>query len=89
MLAIRLYWLVPARKRKQCLFKESCSRYVYRITRNHGFVKGFKALLMRWRQCRPGYHFIITAEGTQLVCRDHSVIAANETVFDKPLLVAE
>ena len=57
MLLIRLYWLVPAHKRRRCIFKESCSRYVYRMAKEQGFRKALGAFRERKKQCRPGYYF--------------------------------
>jgi hypothetical protein len=78
MFLIKLYWLLPARSRSRCLFKESCSRIVYRTAKEKGFVKGVKALLFRMRSCRGGY-VLHTMEGrVHLVCADGSVIKEEE-----------
>jgi uncharacterized protein len=75
LLAIRAYWLLwPSRLRRTCLFRESCSRYVYRITNELGIVRGAKAFVQRYRSCRHGYAFttqehtlgILLADGTFL-----------------------
>lgn len=56
LLGIRLYWkLWPERFRRSCLFRESCSKYVYRVTAHTGASAGFAALLERARRCRGGY----------------------------------
>jgi len=47
--------LVPANRRNRCLFAESCSKHVYRITKEKGVGWGIKALKKRYKQCRPGY----------------------------------
>lgn len=53
---IQLYWrIIPEDKRRYCIFEESCSRFVYRITATRGLIKGLKALRGRFKQCRPGY----------------------------------
>jgi putative component of membrane protein insertase Oxa1/YidC/SpoIIIJ protein YidD len=53
---IKFYWkLIPESNRKSCLFSESCSRYVYRITNEEGFWAGIKAFKSRYKKCRPGY----------------------------------
>lgn len=53
---IRIYWLViPKHKRKACIFSESCSQYVFRITNEQGFVQGLVAFSERFKQCRHGY----------------------------------
>ena len=56
LLIIKIYWkLIPASKRKACLFAESCSRHVYRITNQDGFWAGLKAFKSRYKKCRSGY----------------------------------
>lgn len=56
LLVIKLYWIaVPPSKRKKCIFRESCSAYVWRITSSEGFVSGIKAFLFRNKHCCPGY----------------------------------
>ena len=68
---IRIYQtLTPKRFRGRCLFKESCSNYVYRIVSEEGFKKGLNALKYRYLNCRPNYYiledkgkvFLITAK---------------------------
>lgn len=50
-----LYRRVPARFKRQCLFKETCSSFVARVARESGFFLGLLALRTRVSQCRPGY----------------------------------
>ena len=53
---IKLYWrLFPEKNRRSCLFKESCSKYVFRIVNEDGFFKGISAFCERYKKCRPGY----------------------------------
>jgi len=68
---IRIYQtLTPKRFRGRCLFKESCSNYVYRIVSQEGLKKGLNALKYRYHNCRPNYYiwedggkvFLITAK---------------------------
>jgi hypothetical protein len=42
-------------KRRECLFRETCSRYVWRVTSSEGLAAGWAALQFRRRNCRPGY----------------------------------
>jgi putative component of membrane protein insertase Oxa1/YidC/SpoIIIJ protein YidD len=58
LIIIRLYWLIPASKRPQCIFKESCSNHVYRIVKCEGFLAGLKAFFWRFKNCRPGYQYL-------------------------------
>lgn len=61
--AIRAYWrLIPPERRRRCLFRESCSRHVYRRARDEGFISGLRALARRWRACRPGYGLLAARE---------------------------
>jgi len=41
-----------------CLFEPSCSYHVEDVYRSKGPIKGWMALKNRFRNCRPGYHFI-------------------------------
>lgn len=75
---IKLYWsLIPENKRKCCLFRESCSKYVYRTTIEQGFEKGFKALLERYRLCKPGNHIIAIKEDSYLITKNFEIIKIN------------
>lgn len=49
------WWIIPKSKRKKCIFRESCSQYVYRITLDNGFLQGLQSFLFRYRNCRYGY----------------------------------
>ncbi len=55
LLAIRMYWLIPTRLHDKCIFRESCSHYVYRVAKQRGFIAGLAALRERNGLCRPGY----------------------------------
>jgi putative component of membrane protein insertase Oxa1/YidC/SpoIIIJ protein YidD len=62
---IYIYWYAwpPFLKKRYCLFKESCSQFVFRVTKESGFVAGYKAMIWRYRNCRPGYRIVSNAEG--------------------------
>lgn len=55
LLAIRIYWVIPTKLHSKCIFKETCSHYVYRIAKQQGFLAGINALKERNRLCRSGY----------------------------------
>lgn len=56
LLIIRLYWiLIPQSKRRKCIFKKSCSNYVFEITQKEGFIKGLKAFQFRYKNCRGNF----------------------------------
>lgn len=72
---IRLYWLIPKRFRRTCLFKETCSHHVFTVTNEKGFRAGLKALKKRIKQCRPGYSIYITDDEKHwIILNDHSVM---------------
>ena len=76
---IQLYWkLIPQSKRKVCLFRESCSNYIYRITNENGFIKGMTALRLRIIKCRPQYELYKVDNTFILRLQDGSVINENE-----------
>lgn len=72
---IRLYWFIPKRFRRTCLFKETCSHHVFAVTKEKGFMSGLKALQRRIKQCRPGYSIYITDDEKQwVILSDNTVI---------------
>lgn len=53
---IKIYWLIwPAKKRRQCIFKLSCSKFVYSETLSKGLGAGIRALQFRYNNCRHEY----------------------------------
>jgi putative component of membrane protein insertase Oxa1/YidC/SpoIIIJ protein YidD len=53
LIPIRLYWrLWPTAWKRNCLFTETCSRFVYRTTKSSGLRAGWSALLLRYKTCR-------------------------------------
>lgn len=67
---IKLYWFfIPEKKRRACLYKESCSKYVYRNTLECGLVKGLKCLLHRFKTCNPHHEVIYLATDNTYVIR--------------------
>jgi uncharacterized protein len=72
---IRLYWLVPKQWRRRCVFKESCSAYIFRIASQEGFLKALKAFKERRHQCRPNYSLFATEDGKEwVILSDQSVV---------------
>jgi putative component of membrane protein insertase Oxa1/YidC/SpoIIIJ protein YidD len=64
---IQLYWLlIPEKRRRNCIFKISCSRYVYSQTKYFGFIAGLTGAKNRFYQCRPGYKVI--RNGAKFIC---------------------
>lgn len=76
---IHIYWkLFSKRLGKTCIFKESCSHFVYRISIEKGFLEAIKALRFRYLNCRSGYSFI-QINGTEfLITIKSELIDLNE-----------
>lgn len=56
LVIIRVYWLlIPKSKRKKCIFRKSCSKYVFEETTKNGLQKGLKAFRFRYKNCRHGF----------------------------------
>ncbi len=67
---IKLYWLlIPKHKRRKCLFKKSCSSYVYDVTKTYGLISGLKALKFRINNCNPQYRIIEVKGETVLITK--------------------
>ena len=77
-LLIRIYWMLPPKHRRQCLFKETCSRYVYRVTTEKGFIDGLKALLSRYKTCRSSYAIYTCDNGKEWVILQNQSIVERE-----------
>jgi len=78
---IRLYQVFfPKKYRGKCLYKESCSNHVLRITRDKGLAKGLKALTYRYKNCRPNYYLTTDKSGNKLL-----ITASNEVVEEKDI----
>ncbi|WP_310556805.1 membrane protein insertion efficiency factor YidD [Flavobacterium sp.] len=56
LLMIRIYWFSkPKNTEPKCIFKKSCSHYVYETTQKKGFLRGLKAFRFRYKNCRNGF----------------------------------
>jgi uncharacterized protein len=68
---IRQYWkFIPEEKRQVCLYKESCSRYIYRIFQEQGFLRGLEAVKYRFKNCHKNYSFIFNNNTIYLETRN-------------------
>ena len=73
LFVIRLYWVIPKKYRRSCLFKESCSHFVYKITKEKGFICGIGIFMQRRKQCRSGYQILVNVnEVTKIRLADGS-----------------
>ena|ERR1035437_9149170 len=79
IIVIRSYWkFLPKRIRRSCLFKETCSQYVYKQTVEYGFFGGMRALENRIRKCRKGYTIYNGKNGFEMKLADGSIIYEEE-----------
>lgn len=79
LLIIKTYWLIiPASKRKKCIFRKSCSKYVYEETTNNGIISGLKAFKYRFENCRAGAHFIENP-----ITGNFQIILPNNQILDE------
>lgn len=79
LLCIKCYWyIIPETKRNKCIFRESCSCYVFRLAKERGFIQGIKALWFRYKNCRSNYIITHTGEQTLLITSSHLVVQENE-----------
>jgi len=85
LFVVRAYWHVwPENRKRCCLFRESCSRHVYRVTCHDGLLAGVRALFRRIRLCRGGYSVTAAADGFRVSLVDGTVISGDEA---SPVLV--
>ncbi len=85
LIIIKFYWfLIPESKRRKCLFRKSCSRYVYEETKTKGLLVGLKALIFRFKNCKPNYQLIVVAEKKLLITKNNQIFKEEE--INKTLL---
>jgi uncharacterized protein len=85
LLAIQIYWkLIPKSKRKKCIFRTSCSNYVYQIAKNEGFINGLKAFNFRYKNCRGNFEIFKNPinQKTQMLLPSKSIID-NEEIAER------
>jgi uncharacterized protein len=82
---IKLYQaFFPKKYRGRCLFKESCSNYVYRKTLEEGLKSGLSSLRFRMKNCRPNY--IITYDKNKILLITKNNIVIEEDEIDKRII---
>ncbi len=82
---IRLYWkLIPESKRRKCIFRQTCSNYVYKETKNRGLIRGIKALAFRYNNCRPEFDvFIDHKTGRKLMRLKTGIILEESQIAER------
>lgn len=78
IIVIQIYWkIIPVYKRKKCIYRISCSQYVYEATQKLGLKEGLKALRYRMGTCNSNfvlYQNPITRETQLLLSNGESLI---------------
>ncbi len=81
LLIIQIYWkLIPLKNRGKCIYKISCSNYVFQETKSNGLIKGLKAFRYRYQNCRQGFGlFQNPIDGTkQIILPNGEILKENE-----------
>lgn len=79
ILIIKAYWLIiPASKRRKCIFRKSCSKHVYEETISKGIISGLKALKYRFENCRSGTQIFENP-----ITRKLQIILPNNQILDE------
>jgi putative component of membrane protein insertase Oxa1/YidC/SpoIIIJ protein YidD len=79
LLIIRLYWnFIPQSKRRKCIFKKSCSNYVFEITQKEGFIRGLKAFQFRYKNCRGNFQIFKNPINNQI-----QMILPSQLIIDR------
>ena len=79
LIIIKLYWKhIPESKRRKCLFKISCSNYVYKKTNEKGLVSGFRAMIFRINNCNSNHNIIEVGNKKLLITKTHKVFDKSE-----------
>jgi len=81
LIIIKLYWLlVPKSKRRKCLFRTSCSKHVYQVTKEEGIFSGLLAFKYRVQNCRSGFQvFEDPIDGRSImILANYQVLKENE-----------
>lgn len=85
MVIIKLYWfLIPKHKRRKCLFKKSCSNYVYETAKSKGLISGLKALKFRVNNCNSNYNILEIDSQKILITKTNKIIkedSINESIL--------
>lgn len=85
---IHIYWkLFSKRLGRTCIFKESCSRLVYRISIEKGFLEAIKVFKFRYLNCRSGYSFIQIDKKEFLITIESELIELNEICSNIKVIV--
>lgn len=87
LFVIRMYWkIIPPSKRKKCIFKKSCSNYVFEVTEKEGFLSGLKAFRFRYENCRGNFTIFKNPINNQIQMILPSLIIIDEEEITERLI---
>jgi len=85
--AIEYYWKTrPESQRKICIYRITCSRYVYNELENNGFIAGIRAYFYRIKSCNHGYELILKKDMVVIKDCNGNLILENDI---SPLIIKE
>lgn len=70
--------MVPKKNRRKCIFKTSCSQYVYQQTKEKGVQAGLRALNFRIDNCNNHYQIIDVGDEKILITKTNKVLPEKE-----------
>ncbi len=80
--------MTKAREPKsKCIFRKSCSHYVYEQALKGGFLKGLKAFCFRFANCRSGFELFRNPMSNEIQMLLPSQIIINSEEIAERLLV--
>lgn len=84
MLLIKLYWNIPKSKRRRCIFKTSCSQFVYKTTKEKGFIEGLVALKFRVENCNGKFQiYEDSIDGSKKMVLQNGQIIENDEIANR------
>jgi putative component of membrane protein insertase Oxa1/YidC/SpoIIIJ protein YidD len=84
LLLIKIYWWgIPPSKRRKCIFRTSCSKYVYEKALNEGLISGLKAFRYRFQNCRSGAYITENPYGEIQIILPNQQILNEEEVSER------
>lgn len=79
LLVIKLYWFAkPKNSKPKCIFKTSCSHYVFETTKKYGFLKGLNAFLFRINNCNGKSEMFINP-----LTKEINMILSSKTILEE------
>lgn len=81
LVLIKIYWkLVPKYKRRKCIFRISCSQFVYSETLNNGLIAGVKCFRFRFNNCRGIHDIAIDSNGKRRIWLKSGLLVGEDEI---------